>query len=192
MGYYITINNTNILVMKEDFQNIYKKMCELNNYDELKRGGGYGKLEEQGESKWNPNKWFSWMPYNYPDLYSTMEKILEEVGFELYLDKDGNLTGMGYHNKSGNEDYFLSCFAGYVKDNSYIEFKGEGDDDYYRYVFKDNKMTMQRGEISIAWKHEHTYEYGEMSGEDKETARWKVEWEAKHKLNVLDHVVKGL
>lgn len=192
MGYYITINNINILVMKEDFQNIYKKMCELNNYDELKRGGGYGKLDEQSESKWNPNKWFSWMPYNYPDLYSTMEEVLEQVGFQLFFNKEGDLIGMEYDNKSGNEDYFLSCFAGYVKDNSYIEFKGEEDDDYYRYVFEDNKMTMESGEVSIAWKHEHTYEYAEMSGADKEMARWKVEWEAKHKSNVLDHVVKGL
>jgi hypothetical protein len=193
MGYYTTLIDSNLLVKKEDFQSIYEKMCELNNYDELKRGGGFGQLEEQGESKWNPNKWFSWMPYNYPELYFTMQEVLEQVGFELSFNEDGDLINIAYYNKTGNEDYFLSCFAGYVKDGTFIEFKGEEDTDYYRYVFKDGKMILEEGIVSIKWEHSHTYEFGKMSAEDQKMAEWRIEWEAKHKANVADHVVgKGV
>lgn len=189
MGYYTTLIDTNLLVKKEDFQSIYEKMCELNNYDELKRGGGFGQLEEQGESKWNPNKWFSWMPYNYPELYFTMQEVLEQVGFELSFNEDGDLIKIEYYNKTGNEDYFLSCFAGYVKDGTFIQFKGEGDSDYYQYVFKDGKMILEEGIVNVTWEHSHTYEFGKMSAEDQRMAEWRIEWEAKHKADVENHVV---
>jgi hypothetical protein len=59
--------------------------------------------------------------------------------------------------------------------------------------FKDGKMILEEGIVSIKWEHSHTYEFGKMSAEDQKMAEWRIEWEAKHKANVADHVVgKGV
>lgn len=193
MGYYTTIIDHDIYLKNNLFKMAYERMCELNKYDELKRGGGFGQLEEQGESKWNPNKWFSWMPYNYPDVYSTMEEILQAVGFELHLNEEGDLIGMEYDNKTGNEDYFLCCLAGLVKDGSYLEFKGEGDTDYYRYSFKNGQMSLWQGTVKIDWGKIDTYELNKISHEDKMLQEWRIKWEAEKAKDVSNHVVgKGV
>ena len=83
MGYYVNIEDTDFFLDKKHFEDVYKKMCELNNYDALKRGGSFGSNNDlvEGE-KWNRNAWFSWMEYNYPDIYSDMNSILIALGFE--------------------------------------------------------------------------------------------------------------
>lgn len=184
MGYYTNLIDSKIFVKKEDFPKVYEKMCELNNYDELKRGGSFGKTDDQ-PSKWNPNKWFSWMDYNYPDTLNTMEEILQQVGFELTFDKEGNLTGLGYYNKTGNEDYFLSCFAAYVENDSYVKFKGEEDFDWYRFVFNNGKMTKQVGDVTVKWEDQHTYEFGKMSADDEQMAKWFAEFNEKQKAEEI-------
>jgi hypothetical protein len=186
MGYYTNLVDSNIFVKKENFQSIYEKMCELNNYDELKRGRSFGiENDDQKDDKWNPNKWFSWMPYDYPDHYKTMDEILVNVGFETTYDKDGNLIGLGYYNKTGNEDYFLECFAGYVEDGNYVQFKGEEDTDYYRFVFSNGRMIRQVGNVSIKWEHEHVYEFGKMSDHDQAMAKWRDEFNEKIKAGEI-------
>lgn len=182
MGYYTNLVDSNIFVKKENFQSIYEKMCELNNFHELKRGGSFGGNNDNVEGDRYPrDKWFSWMPYDYPDQYKTMDEILVNVGFETTYDKDGNLIDLGYYNKTGNEDYFLSCFADYVEHGNYIQFKGEEDTDYYRFVFKDGKMIRQVGDVTIKWEHDHMYEFGKMSARDQEMAKWRDNFHAKLK-----------
>jgi hypothetical protein len=176
MGYYVGIEDTNIFIDKKDFNEVYKKMCELNDYHDLKRGGSFGANSDAVEGDRYPrNKWFSWMDYNYPEIYSDMASILEALGIEIYYDNDGNLIGLLYNDKTGSEDYFFSCFAGFVKDESYICMKGEENEDYYRYIFKGGKMYLQRAEVIVKYdeENEEVYEFGKMSVSDTALAKWK-------------------
>jgi hypothetical protein len=104
-----------------------------------------------------------------------MASILEALGIEIYYDNDGNLIGLLYNDKTGSEDYFFSCFAGFVKDESYICMKGEENEDYYRYIFKGGKMYLQRAEVIVKYdeENEEVYEFGKMSVSDTALAKWK-------------------
>jgi hypothetical protein len=179
MGYYVNIEDTDFFLDKKHFEDVYKKMCELNDYDDLKRGGSYGSNDDlvEGE-RWRKDRWFSWMEYNYPEIYSDMNSILLALGFETDYDEDGNLVNIHYGDKAGSEDYFMSCFAGFVKDGSFIQWKGEENDDYYRYCFKDGKMLVQKAEISFKYSEEYseTYEFGKPSQSDLQLKQWSEQW----------------
>lgn len=175
MGYYVNIEDSNIFLDKKHFEDVYKKMCELNDYDDLKRGGSFGGNEDPVDGdKWNRSKWFSWMEYNYPEIYPDMNSILATMGFDTNYDEDGNLNGLYYSDKTGSEDYFLSCFAGFVKDESFIQWKGEENEDYYRYYFKDGEMIVQRATMVLTYSGEYdeVYEFGKPSESDLKTKQW--------------------
>ena len=188
MGYYVTTIDSDLFLEKKNFEDVYKKMCELNDFDELKRGGMIGNKDEDGsKERYNKNAWFSWMEYNYPEIYSDMASILLAIGFEIGYDEDGNLNSLHYNDKAGSEDYFLSCFAGFVKEGSFIEWKGEEDGDYYQHVFTNGKMLLKRGEMSIDYdKHEaEAYEFGKMSKSDTELAEWSKRWKAEREAQEI-------
>ena len=179
MGYYTNTEVVKIFLDKKYFEDVYNKMCELNDHHDLKRGGSFGRNNDNVEGERYPrDKWFSWMPYNYPEILSDMNAILSELGFDTEYDKDGNLVGLSYSDKTGNEDYFLQCFAGYVTDGSYIEFKGEESDDYYRFLFENGKMIMQRGIVSINYEDGEVYEFGKMNHSDTASKIWLDKWRA--------------
>lgn len=176
MGYYVTTMDQNIFIDKKYFGDIYNKMCKLNDYDELKRGGS-SKDGEPYEGRYNPNKWFAWMDYNYPETCNNLQEILQQIGFEITYDDEGNITGLFYDNKTGSEDYFLQCFAGYVPFGSFIEFKGE-DDAYYKYVYGPTSMHLYSGHLRVDYDDtpEETYEFGKMSKSDVAIAIWREQW----------------
>lgn len=169
MGYYTDITETQIFLDKKHFDAVYEKMCKLNDYDELKRGGSFGANNDPKEGeRYNSTKWFSWMDYNYPETCANMHAILIQLGFNVSYDLEGNLIDLGYSDKTGAEDYFLSCFAGYVQDGNYIEWKGEENSDYYRFFYENGKMFYQRGEMSVDYDNISSEEYvfGQMSSSD--------------------------
>lgn len=180
MGYYVNLEDSNIFVDKKHFDAIYQKMCELNDYDDLKRGGSYGSNNVNVEGERYPrDKWFSWMEHNYPETCKDMFDILRALDFDWFLDTDGNLISLNYYNKTGNEDYFLQCFAGYTRDGDYLTFKGEENDHYYRFVFYDGAMSRWDGEIKINWKPVEVYEFGKLSADDKATKLYMEEYRKK-------------
>lgn len=185
MGYYIGTENVDIFLDKKYFDDVYKKMCELNDYDELKSGGQFGKNQDpvDGE-RYNRNKWFAWMPYNYPETLSTMDEVLEAIGFDTEYDTEGNLVGLGYWNKTGAQDYFMSCFAGFIKDESFIQWKGEESEDYFRYFFKDGKMIVQRAEMILDYSNgdDDVYEFGKMSSADAAFDVWRKNLDEEKRL----------
>lgn len=154
MGYYVNTEDVNILIKKEDFDAIYKLMCELNDHDELKRGGSFGGNNDKQEGdRYSRNKWFSWMDWNYPDTCSNLQEVLMQLGFEISYSDDGDINGLYYGNKTGNEEYFLACLAGYTPDGSYIEFSGEEANDYYRFLYIDGKCIFQRANVIIDYEN---------------------------------------
>lgn len=182
MGYYVGTGDVNIFLDKKHFDDVYKKMCELNDHDELKSGGSFGANNEPVEGdRYNRSKWFSWLPYNYPEICPDMCSILETLGFDFTIDAYGNLVNLNYWDKTGAEDYFMSCFAGFVTDGSYISWTGEESENVYRFLFKDGKMIYQTGEVAITYVDSETYNFGEMNLTDKGYAEYRAKIDKKNK-----------
>lgn len=176
MGYYTSTYSTNIFLDKKHFDAVYQKMCELNDFHDIKRGGSFGNNNDKVEGDRYPrDKWFSWMDYNYPETCPDMNSILVQLGFDVTYDKDGNLIDLGYYNKTGSEDYFMSCFSGFVNDGDYIEWKGEENEDFYRFFFENGKMLKQQGSMSVSYDviEPDVYNFGEPSESDRLFAKWK-------------------
>lgn len=145
MGYYVETVGCNFRLPKDKFELAYKAMCELNDHDELKRGGHYP-ANENWKGRYNPNKWFSWMPYNYPETTSNVIEILELLGFELAYDDNGDLIHLSYYNKTGSEDLFLESIAPFVEEGSSIDWRGE-DGDYWKWYFSNGEMLFKKGSV---------------------------------------------
>lgn len=180
MGYYVSTIDNDFFLDKDHFDDVYKKMCELNDYNDLKRGGSYGSNQDiDTTDRYPKNRWFSWMEYNYPEIYKDLFGILQSLGFEYSLDEQGNMNGISYpYNKTGNEEYFLCCFAGFVKDGSYLEFEGE-DYSHWKYVFKNGKMIRYDGETIIKYEDAEVYEFGKPTQADIQHEIWRKEFHAK-------------
>ena len=96
MGYYVNIVESDVFIAKEDFENCYKAMCELNDHDEWKLGGGYNMdYNEKRISStaprpeglnYHPAKWYSWMSPNYPELITNFQDLMAEIGFDVKYD----------------------------------------------------------------------------------------------------------
>lgn len=153
MGYYVTSGRCKFTIKSEDLPRAYELLCELNAHDELKRGRQWPQNKEKpADSKSvakNPNVWFSWMHWNYDVICKSAVEILEEVGFIVTKDEQGSIVFLSYDSKTGCEQEFMSALAPVVEDGSFIEWQGEEDDDFYRYLFKDGKMHVQQP--SITW-----------------------------------------
>lgn len=126
MGYYVNISECSIFIKKENFELCYEAMCALNNNNSIKNGGAYGvDIQYVEGNEWDKNKWFSWMDWNYPETCKTFVDILDALGFEYTLDKEGNLVWLTYSSKIGQEDLFFKAIAPLVNKGSYINWMGE-------------------------------------------------------------------
>lgn len=153
MGYYITLEESNAMIKKDDLPKAYEAMCKLNEHDEWKHGGG-----------WSGNQrvstWFSWMPADYPDQFKTAREILEALGFECDESAEtGNLYITKYDSKTGDQDTFLWACAPYISgeyDGSpYMIWRGE-DGEYWKFTFIDGKLYNQPAKIE--WQDGHEYQ----------------------------------
>lgn len=142
MGYYCRTIKQDFFLPKENYDDAYKALCELNNHNELKSGGRYPSEKKEGK---HDGIWFSWMDWNYDETCSNLLEVLEQVGFEVDEDETG-IVGLYYDQKTGNEEEFLNALAPFVKDNSKIIFLGE-DDSMWGYYYKNK--TMETKEIDI-------------------------------------------
>ena len=130
MGYYVEtvgdVADQVFFIPREKFDEAYKALCELNNHNELKSGGS---LTE---------KTFAWMNWNYDETCKDLVEVLEEVGFDVYQNDTG-IIGLEYDSKTGDEEVFLKALAPFVKDGSYLPFKGE-EGECWDYSFHKGKM----------------------------------------------------
>lgn len=137
MGYCVNIRNSTAVIRKKNLDTAYKRLCDLNKRDDLKRGGRYeaGKMKE---------RWFSWMDPNYPAKCKTTENILNDLGFDLYTDSKGDLYITNYDNKSGQEDLFLETISDLIE--GWIEWSGE-DGYLWKETFGGKKVKRVDGKI---------------------------------------------
>lgn len=158
MGYYITTTEADFRIKKENLRKGYELLCELNAHDELKTGGRYGsttpKPADSRSVSNSPDKWFSFMDWNYDELCDTLDEILEDqLGFEVWWsgepgDSDIDGIWLSAPRKSGAEEDFFHALAPVVEDGSYLIFHGE-EDDYWRYEFHNGEMKTLQGYIEF-------------------------------------------
>lgn len=153
MGYYVNTVACHFRIKKENLGEAHRLLCELNERDDLKTGGNFppnlAKPKESTSAAGNPNRWFSWMPWNYDELCADAAGVLTMVGFDVEQDDNG-ICGLSYEAKTGCEDDFLAAVAPVVEQGSYIDWEGEDYDDRYRFLFEGGKMRIQHGTVVYA------------------------------------------
>lgn len=158
MGYYVHIDDSNFFISKDNFEEAFRACIALNDRDDLKKGGGGAFTLPNGEEmkyndprpegmSYHPMKWFSWMSPNYPATCHTLNMILEELGFDIALDDQGNIISLQYNNKIGSECHFLDAISPFVKSGSFINWVGE-DNDLWRNEFDGKKMITKQANIT--------------------------------------------
>ena len=138
MGYNVSLDRSTAVIKKENLQEAYKLMCDLNKDDSLKGGGSYGPGSKR-------EYWFSWMDANYPDKCKTAEEVLEELGFGCNTDEEGNLLIEYYDNKTGQEDLFFKAMGHLVEGE--MEWRGE-DGAVWKWLFSGDGMNHKEGKIT--------------------------------------------
>lgn len=157
MGYYINTINVDFEIVAEKLDSAYSALCELNSRDELKTGRTFcvnpskavSKPESSTSVSNSPNRHFSWMEWNYDEIYDTVEEILSALGFDCYIEDNGSLRLFGYDGKSGDEEHFFEAVAPYVTPGSFVEWQGE-EEVFYRWEF-DGTSTMKWKYGEIVW-----------------------------------------
>lgn len=151
MGYRVETIDVDFSIKKENLEKAYEALCELNKHDNLKYGrtGLTSKPEHSTSAAENPGVCFSWMEWNYDEIFNTAQEIFEELGFDTAFNADGDLEVHHYNSKTGSEEDFLRAVAPFAKDGSYIEWRGE-DGYMWRNFFESGVMTTQHAEI--VWK----------------------------------------
>lgn len=144
MGYYITLTGSSFTIPKEELDDAYKALCELNKQLVMKRGGSYGPLGRTGV-------WFAWMDSDYPSKCKNAEEVFNALGFETSETSAGELSLDYYDSKAGDEDYFLDAVTPFVDPGSTLEWRGE-DGEMWRDLF--NGKTRSRQSAVIGWKED--------------------------------------
>lgn len=146
MGYYVNTTDSTVCIPKEKLDDAYKTLVELNNHNKLKGGGSYPKPDNLPENEPNKHSWFSWMDWNYHETCSTVEEILNQLGFETELAEEGLYINY-YDNKLGDEETFFKALAPFIPDGQYICWVRE-DHNQWRWLFQNGKLLHQNAIIT--------------------------------------------
>jgi hypothetical protein len=112
MGYFVEAVYSDYYIPAENVNEAFKRLCALNDLDDIKRGGSYGgeidsKSPRPDGLSYHPYRWFSWMDANYPETCSNLNDILVSLGFDIRTSSSGDVHIVNYNDKMGQEDIFL-------------------------------------------------------------------------------------
>lgn len=178
MGYYVDIEDCEIFICKDDFDKAWEALVNLNTdpkYDILKHGGSSTIELSNGETvswdsprpegyDYHPAKWFSWLEADFHKRHKNFIDFMKNLQMEPYFDDEGNIVSFSYNDKTGGEDVLFSALAPFIRNNSFIEWRGE-DGMHWRWVFIDGKMHFAEPKISwvlqkdVKWDPDAFLEY---------------------------------
>jgi len=144
MGFYVTLTNSSAILPKEHQEQAYKILCDLNNRNDLKSGGGNPRPDNLPEDKPHEYTWFSWMPWNYHETCKNVQEIFEELGFDIAEDLNDNISFLNYDSKTGEEGDFFEAIAHLM--TGHMDWCGE-DDSHWRWEFSPSGLELKWGEI---------------------------------------------
>lgn len=134
MGYYVTLTDSDVVLPKENHQEILTRWHEMNDkkYDNIKSGGSYS-----GGRTMSKN--YSWMPTDYEKTTHTPQQVLEHLGFDFSENAKGDIVIQGYESKTGQEDLFFKKIGDLVNPGSLMQWQFE-EDASYAWFFDGKKM----------------------------------------------------
>lgn len=136
MGFYITTEESNILIPTLNLDAAYQSLVDLNT------NPTHAHLKNSASTS---ERSFAWMPANYHEQATTAQDVFELMGFETELNSHG-LVLTNYDGKSGDERHFFTAIARYVDPGSYIHFRGE-DGSHWRFDFDGDSVIERDGQI---------------------------------------------
>ena len=149
MGYYVTIEDSNLVIPADKVADAYELLCALNADNTIKGGWRGDWRNNEHDNGPDERVWFSWMPWNYPEVYSSTEEILDALGFEFET-IDAGILIYGYDNKTGDEEHFLAALAPVVVSTddrpAQIVWRGE-DSTVWRQILIDGAMVTEYGRL---------------------------------------------
>lgn len=152
MGYYINTESTDWVIPTDKINDAYKALCDLNNRNDLKSGGIFPQDESLKDSNTpTPSRWFAWMDANYHETCSTLQEILQMLGFDPF-EVDGGLEVGSYNSKTGSQDIFLAALAPFTRPDSWMTWAGE-DGERWRTIVKDG-VAYEQEIIEIVYGNE--------------------------------------
>lgn len=151
MGYYATATGS-VIVPAENIDAAYDALVQLNTREDLKNGGRWGgtpaeKPADSASVAASPDKWFSWMDWNYDEVETSALDIIKRLGFEVEELHNGSFELYSYDSKVGSEEHFLKAIAPFVTEGSEMTWTGE-DGEMWRWLFTDGEMKVQSAVIT--------------------------------------------
>ncbi|MGA1739113.1 MAG: hypothetical protein ACO4AM_07520 [Candidatus Nanopelagicaceae bacterium] len=147
MGYYIRTPNTSFAIRTENLPRFFDLVSNLmsdENIEENGQGGSWsGGVKRQG--------WYSWVSTDKVRravLDRDIHAVFEEWGYDLEItvEYDGVtnffLDIRGGEAKIGDEETFFAAIAPVVEDGSFLDVKGE-DDEEWRWMWENGKFYSQ-------------------------------------------------
>ena len=119
MGYHIQTMDKQFYIKNEDKSAALQAIKDLNKKEqELGHGGTYYNGKH--------TRHFSWVNSETVNEAKTLEDALCEWRWEPETDSDGNIVDIEFTGqKIGDEEYLFEAIASFVKEDSFIEFRGE-------------------------------------------------------------------
>lgn len=118
-------------------------MCDLNfSVPNRQKRGRSGHYREDLVPEYGPDPfvWFSWMDWNYHEKLRNVQEILEDLGFSVFYDDDGNLLVEGYNSKSGQEGLFLKSIS--TLSRGFILWEGEDKEQWVEFYGDDGVVIL--------------------------------------------------
>jgi hypothetical protein len=150
MGYYVTLTETNASIPADKLDEAYRLLCDLNNDNTNKNGGILGTADKDGAHE---GIWYSWMPWNYPEVYLNAVDILRAVGYDIFVDTKGTAYFSGYDDKHGCQDVFATALLPVLQsgDGKPLQFQWRGEDGaLWRHVAFDGEFVVQEGKVTFS------------------------------------------
>lgn len=142
MGYRVNLIGSDVIIPAQFTQAAFDAVCALNAKHDLKYGGRFGgsPIEKPAnlDSNGDPNRWFSWMPWNYDEMCENIVDVLELLGFDVEVCDNCDVFIYGYDRKSGQEDLFFKTLAPYVRGSRMI-WQDE-DAEFYVWEFDNGEF----------------------------------------------------
>lgn len=135
MGYHVRLIESDFTVPAEQVDRAFTAVKALNKVDSWKRGGHYSKGVQV-------ETWFSWMAPDYDRITTSLQEVMEMVGFTVDTADDGSVSLVGYDRKTGQEELFLSILALAVPEGSYMLWEGE-EGERFRHVVEEGNLRFQ-------------------------------------------------
>lgn len=134
MGYYVELSSSDLRILPEQKDAIFKVWCAFNDAknDHLKSGGSWSAGKQD-------KKWFSWMTEDYDKTSTCIEDILDMLGFDYAKDDDGTLSNFSYDSKVGAEALFFNEAAPFLN-IAIMSWKGE-DGARFHWAFDGSSLT---------------------------------------------------